>query len=94
MRRIFQEPYTRAFDAADRVCIRVPSAFHKVPEAERLCPDTLVSDLCRRSIDARLFPDTDAILDALPPSLRPGDLVLIMSNGGFDNIHQRLLDRL
>ncbi len=94
MRRIFQEPYAQAFDAADRVLIRIPSAFHKVPEAERLCPETLTADLCRRAIDAQLFPDTDAILDTLPPTLRPGDLVLIMSNGGFDNIHQRLLDRL
>ncbi len=94
MRKIFQAAYAQAFDAADRVCIRVPSAFHKVPECDRICPETLVSDLCRRGIDARLYPDTETILDDLPSSLRAGDLVLIMSNGGFDNIHERLLRRI
>jgi UDP-N-acetylmuramate: L-alanyl-gamma-D-glutamyl-meso-diaminopimelate ligase len=94
MRKVFQEAYAGAFDAADRVLIRVPSAFHKVPEADRISVDALVADLRRRGIDARLYPDTDAILDALPPTLRPGDLVLIMSNGGFDNIHERLLRRI
>jgi UDP-N-acetylmuramate: L-alanyl-gamma-D-glutamyl-meso-diaminopimelate ligase len=94
MRKVFQTAYAEAFDAADQVLIRVPSAFHKVPEAERICPETLVADLGRRSIDARLYPDTDAILEDLPRALRFGDLALIMSNGGFDNIHERLLRRI
>lgn len=94
MRKVFQSAYAKAFDAADKVFIRVPSAFHKVPESERINPETLAADICRQGVDAQLFPDTDAILDALPACLCSGDLVAIMSNGGFDNIHERLLDML
>jgi UDP-N-acetylmuramate: L-alanyl-gamma-D-glutamyl-meso-diaminopimelate ligase len=43
---------------------------------------------------AAVFSDTAVMLDAMRPMLKPGDHVLIMSNGGFDDIHARLLDRL
>jgi UDP-N-acetylmuramate: L-alanyl-gamma-D-glutamyl-meso-diaminopimelate ligase len=41
-----------------------------------------------------VFSDTAVMLDAMRPMLQPGDHVLIMSNGGFDNIHARLLEKL
>ena len=44
--------------------------------------------------DAHLFDDTDAIINFLAQRAEKNDLVLIMSNGGFDNIHQRLLESL
>lgn len=94
MRNIFQEEYAAAFDGAEMVCIRKPSRLDKVPPDERLSSEQLVDDLNRRGVSARHFEETDAILDFLPAELRSGDLVLIMSNGGFDNIHARLLDLL
>ena len=54
----------------------------------------LASDLQARNIDALSFPDTDTILAHLQNSLLPGDVVATLSNGGFDNIHSRLLARL
>lgn len=94
MRKGFQKAYTEVFDPADRVCIREPSMLHKVPAEDRLCAETLAADLRRRGKEARFFSDTDGILDFLVETLRPGDVVLVMSNGGFDNIHERLLERL
>ena len=94
MRRWFQNDYAQAFDGADLVCIRKPPSVRKIPEGEQFSSEQLVSDLKKRGQDARFFADTDAIIDFVIINAKPEDLVLIMSNGGFDNIHQRLLDRL
>jgi len=94
MRKVFQHVYPKVFDPADLVCIREPSMLHKVPAAERFSAERLAADLQRRGKDARYFPGTEEIIAFLVQSLRSGDVVLIMSNGGFDNIHERLLERL
>lgn len=94
MRRVFQLPYATAFDQADKICIRRPSMIDKVPQAERLSSEQLVADLKRRGLDATHFDDTQAIIDHLTASSVRGDVILIMSNGGFDNIHERLLGAL
>jgi UDP-N-acetylmuramate: L-alanyl-gamma-D-glutamyl-meso-diaminopimelate ligase len=94
MRSVFQDVYPTVFDAADLVCIREPSLLHKVPEGERLSAARLVADIRRRGIPAEYYPDTEGIIDFVTAEARSGDVVLIMSNGGFDNIHQRLLERL
>lgn len=94
MRRVFQKVYPEAFDGADLICIRQPPLLHKIPPDDRFSSERLVSDLVERGKTAHFFPDTESILDFLVAEARDGDLVLIMSNGGFDNIHERLLDRL
>jgi UDP-N-acetylmuramate: L-alanyl-gamma-D-glutamyl-meso-diaminopimelate ligase len=94
MRSVFQKEYSRAFDTADLICIRKPPLLKKIPQGQRFSSEKLVDDLKNRGKDAYYFPDTDAIIDFLLKSARTGDLMLVMSNGGFDNIHQRLLDNL
>ena len=94
MRKVFQNDYVGVFDAADRILIRRPSAIAKVPENERGSSEKIVADLKRRGRDAMHFDDTDAIIGDLVDTSRPGDVILIMSNGGFDNIHERLLESL
>ncbi|HDI59771.1 MAG TPA: UDP-N-acetylmuramate:L-alanyl-gamma-D-glutamyl-meso-diaminopimelate ligase, partial [Desulfobacteraceae bacterium] len=91
MRRVFQDVYPASFDGADLVLVRRPSAIDKVPEAERFSSSRLVSDLKARGLAARHFDTTEAIIDFLAAHCRPQDLVLVMSNGGFDDIHRRLL---
>jgi UDP-N-acetylmuramate: L-alanyl-gamma-D-glutamyl-meso-diaminopimelate ligase len=94
MRNIFQKDYTLSFDDADLICIRNPSRLDKIPPAERFSSRKLVADLIQRGKDAYYFSDTESIIDHLVKEARHGDLVLIMSNGGFDNIHERLLESL
>ena len=94
MRDIFQQAYAASFDGADLVCIRRPPLLEKIPPEQRFSSETLVADLTDRGIAARYFPDTDTIIEFLQGEARSGDLVLVMSNGGFDNIHERLLQRL
>jgi UDP-N-acetylmuramate: L-alanyl-gamma-D-glutamyl-meso-diaminopimelate ligase len=63
----------------------------KIPVNERFSSKRLVADLMEKGIDARYFPNTDLLLEALTNEARTGDVILIMSNGAFDNLHQRLL---
>jgi UDP-N-acetylmuramate: L-alanyl-gamma-D-glutamyl-meso-diaminopimelate ligase len=93
-RSVFQTEYPRVFEGADRIVIREPPDLAKIPERERFSSLKLVEDLRNLDRQADYFPDTDAILEFLKGELRSGDVVLIMSNGGFDNLHQRLLDHL
>lgn len=91
MRDIFQQTYTDSFDLADIVCIRKPPLLDKIPEGERFSSKQLASDLKNKGKNAIYFPDTQKIIDFLVSEAKAGDLILIMSNGSFDNIHDRLL---
>ena len=93
-RRIFQNDYVSAFDRADLVMVREPVPLADFPADQLFSSKQLASDLKDRGIDALSFPDTDDILNHLQIMLVPGDVVAILSNGGFDNIHTRLLNML
>ncbi|MBW1709152.1 MAG: UDP-N-acetylmuramate:L-alanyl-gamma-D-glutamyl-meso-diaminopimelate ligase [Deltaproteobacteria bacterium] len=93
-RKVFQADYASSFDQADEILIREPPGLKKVPAGERFSSAQLVKDLQKKELQAHYFTDTDAILANLNGNLRSGDVVLIMSNGGFDNIHERLLKLL
>ena len=94
MRNVFQNIYPLSFDGADVICIRQPSLLEKIPPQERFSSQQLVADLKGQSKNAHYFTDTDAIIDFLVTEANSGDLILVMSNGGFDNIHERLLEAL
>ena len=94
MRKIFQDIYPGSFESADLICIRKPPLLEKIPHAERFSSEKLVDELKNQGKDAYFFQDTESIIDFLVDRAKPGDLILIMSNGGFDNIHDKLLERL
>ncbi len=89
-RRVFQEPYAQAFKDADLIIVREPPDLWKVEPEEQFSSRRLVEDLRGQGKEAFYFPDTDLILQSLVAKLRPGDVALIMSNGGFDNLVPRL----
>ena len=90
-RNVFQAQYARSFDEGDVMMIREPSMVEKIPVADRFSARQLVSDLEAKGLEAHCFADTDSLLASLLSGNRAGDIVLIMSNGGFDNLHRRLL---
>ena len=94
MRKVFQDIYPLSFDQADLICIRKPPLLEKIPPLDRFSSEKLVDDLNNRGKSAHYFPETESIIDFLIKETRPGDVILIMSNGGFDNIHEKLLDKL
>ena len=91
MRNIFQDVYPEVFDEADIICIPEPPLLNKIPPAERFSSKKLVDDLKLKRKDAHYFQETGSIIEFLIEISKPNDLILIMSNGGFDNIHERLL---
>jgi len=93
-RNIFQNAYTSSFDCADLVILPEPPMMEKIPFSERFSSTKLTTDLKDRAIEAHYFPNNDDLLDGLLTLVKPGDVILIMSNGAFDHIQQRLLHRL
>ena len=92
-RRIFQQDFTRALSKADKVVLA--AVFRSsLPDEQRLDAEQIVRDLRTDGQDARYIPATDEIVRTVSREARDGDLVIVMSNGGFDNIHQKLLDAL
>jgi UDP-N-acetylmuramate: L-alanyl-gamma-D-glutamyl-meso-diaminopimelate ligase len=90
----FQSEYARAFAGADLVVLREPPGVDELAPEARFSSARLADDLRALGIEATAHGDTDALLADLLKKLRPGDLCLIMSNGGFDNLHDRLLEAL
>jgi UDP-N-acetylmuramate: L-alanyl-gamma-D-glutamyl-meso-diaminopimelate ligase len=92
-RRVFQDDFARAFGAADEVI--VAAVFRSsLPESERLSAEQLVEDLQARQQRARYIPTVDDIIDTVVHEHRGGDIVVLMSNGGFGGIHRKLLQAL
>lgn len=92
-RRVFQSDFARAFRAADRVVL--PAVFRStLPDDQRLSVEALVADLKAAGQDARYIPRVDDIVTAVAREAKAGDLVIVMSNGGFDDIHHKLLAAL
>jgi UDP-N-acetylmuramate: L-alanyl-gamma-D-glutamyl-meso-diaminopimelate ligase len=89
-RNVFQEIYSRAFSAADIICVKQPPAMDSIPEPQRLDAQRLVDDICKRQKDARFFQTTSELLRFLLRSARRGDLIVCMSNGSFDGLIDRL----
>jgi UDP-N-acetylmuramate: L-alanyl-gamma-D-glutamyl-meso-diaminopimelate ligase len=93
-RAVFQEDYVSAFDSADTILIRNPLPLENVSSQDHFSAEKLAKDLNGRRLEARSYSSTDDILNNLQSILRAGDIVAILSNGGFDNIHSRLLEML
>ncbi|EFK11163.1 putative UDP-N-acetylmuramate:L-alanyl-gamma-D-glutamyl-meso-diaminopimelate ligase, partial [delta proteobacterium NaphS2] len=93
-RNIFQAQYAESFDAGDLMMIREPAMVEKIPIHERFSARKLVSQLSEMGLEAYSFGETDELLEELLSSVKKDDVVLIMSNGGFDNLHQRFLEAL
>ena len=94
MRNFFQQTYPLAFSEADLVLICNPCVRKAIPEDQRFSPSQLVDDINGNGGQAHHFETPDKVIDFLVPRVKENDLVLIMSNGGFDNIHTRLIERL
>ncbi len=93
-RAIFQERYVDAFLNADLIVLREPGDVARIPEMERFRSERLARDLRHLGKSAQAFNDTDGLLEFLLKELQAGDVVLIMSNGSFDDLNARLLASL
>jgi UDP-N-acetylmuramate: L-alanyl-gamma-D-glutamyl-meso-diaminopimelate ligase len=92
-RRVFQDDFAHAFAGADEVIV-APIFRSKLPESERLSVPELVRDLVRSGQSAREGGSIEDIIETIAREHRQGDLVVVMSNGGFGGIHQKLIQAL
>jgi len=90
----FQDDFGRALAGAERVVLARPFTSSYSEGQQYLDSEALAGTLRAQGVWAEAPGDTTAIITLLARHCRPGDIVLIMSNGGFDNIHQRLLESL
>jgi UDP-N-acetylmuramate: L-alanyl-gamma-D-glutamyl-meso-diaminopimelate ligase len=93
-RNIFQKAFSESFDAANRVVIASAYAPEKLEPSTRLDVGRLVADLNKRGVQAAEWSCADEIIRHVTPQLKSGDLIVVMSNGGFDGIHEKFLKTL
>ncbi|HSS20758.1 MAG TPA: UDP-N-acetylmuramate:L-alanyl-gamma-D-glutamyl-meso-diaminopimelate ligase [Pyrinomonadaceae bacterium] len=92
---VFQDDYANAFVAADYVVIAEVFDSQKVSEkGKALDTAKLILDISQQAKPVFALPNADEIITHLMPQLVAGDVVAIMSNGGFDGIHEKLLSAL
>ena len=93
-RAVFQQSLPHALSLADGVFISQVAKLEQIPENERLHPEAVVRDIEKEKRPAFYEKDANAIVDRIVPMLQPNDVVTVFSNGGFDGIHEKLLERL
>ena len=99
-RKVLEADLIASLRLADHVVLAGVYQQQRIPDAERLHPEDVVQAL---NVDgalnpegpmAELLPDANAIVNGIAPRLKSGDVVAILSNGGFDGIYQKLPARL
>src|SRR5438132_2914269 len=93
-RAVFQRQLPDALSLADGVFISQVAKVEQIPEEERLNPGAVVDAISEAGHPAFYEQNADAIVERIVPMLRPKDVVVVFSNGGFDNLHEKLLKRL
>jgi UDP-N-acetylmuramate: L-alanyl-gamma-D-glutamyl-meso-diaminopimelate ligase len=93
-RAVFQESLPRALSEADGVMIAQVARLDQLPPEDRLDPRKVVEDIAAAGRMSFYEPDAQAIVERLRPLAREGDVVVVLSNGGFGGIHDLLLKDL
>jgi UDP-N-acetylmuramate: L-alanyl-gamma-D-glutamyl-meso-diaminopimelate ligase len=93
-RRTFQEEFVGAFSHADEVVVGKLYDPTRIPKDERFDPERLALDLHRHGTKASHLQETTAIVKHVAGAAAPGDVVVVLSSGSFDGLHDKLLDEL
>ena len=93
-RNIFQNELAESLGQADRVVISSVVQSSQIPEPDLLNPEELVQNLSAAGMTAVYLPTTEAVIDHVLKHVEAGDVICVLSNGGFENLHERLIDRL
>jgi UDP-N-acetylmuramate: L-alanyl-gamma-D-glutamyl-meso-diaminopimelate ligase len=93
-RKVFQESYVQSFGSADRIVVAPVYRAEVLAEKERFSSEKLVKELKRMGKQAHYLQGVSSIIDHLVKGVSAGDTVVILSNGGFEGIHERLIQSL
>jgi UDP-N-acetylmuramate: L-alanyl-gamma-D-glutamyl-meso-diaminopimelate ligase len=89
-RNVFEHELVESLALADRSVLAEIFKSEAIPAGERLHPENVVAALRARGLESAVYADADAIVAAIAPELRKGDVVAILSNGGFGGIYEKL----
>ena len=92
-RKIFEHVLPESLAIADVVVIGPVNRAQLLEEGERLSPEFIARSLLERGRPAKAFDSSSAIVDFLAAEARPGDMVMVMSNGSFDGLSEKLLEK-
>jgi len=93
-RNVFQHELAKSLSIADEIIIANVFKSQYIPEHERLDVNIVAADLVQMGHHARVLQDVDAIVSTCAPEMRSGDVIAILSNGGFGGIYDKLPQRL
>lgn len=93
-RAVFQNELAEALALADFAVVAALTDLHKIPENDRLDPAKLSADIARLGGCGFYLPDVATIVATVKQQAKPGDVIAVLSNGGFGGIHQKLLTAL
>ena len=93
-RNIHQQEYARAFDGASLATLKVPEHHDKVPLEEELSVPDLVEAIRALGKTADASKDVDEIVRSVSAGAKPGDVILVMSNGAFGGFIPKLIGAL
>jgi UDP-N-acetylmuramate: L-alanyl-gamma-D-glutamyl-meso-diaminopimelate ligase len=93
-RKVFEDELAQSLAHADQIVMAGVFKSDAIPEAERLDATNVIAKLNAIGKPARLLDSADDIVDAIAPELHPGDVVAILSNGGFGGIYEKLPAKL
>ncbi len=93
-RKVFQESLPKALALADRVVLGGVFRAQQLGNENRLDPETVAASVRELGCDARAFAGSEAIAELLSKEAQAGDVLLIMSNGSFDGLCEKLVKKL
>jgi UDP-N-acetylmuramate: L-alanyl-gamma-D-glutamyl-meso-diaminopimelate ligase len=93
-RAVFQSELAEALALADFSVVAAIPDLHKIPANDRLDPDRLSADIARLGGQGWYLPDLETIVAKVAGTAGPGDIIAVLSNGGFGGIHAKLLSAL
>jgi UDP-N-acetylmuramate: L-alanyl-gamma-D-glutamyl-meso-diaminopimelate ligase len=93
-RKVFQEALPKALALGDQVILGGVYRAQQLGDENRMDPEAVAASVRALGKDAQVLPSSDAIAEHLAVAAKPGDLLLIMSNGSFDGLCEKLVKRL
>ena len=89
-RNVFSTALVESLALADRTILAAVYQSENIPVAERLHPEHIAAELRGCGVPATVYEDVDQIVAALAREAEAGDVVAILSNGGFGGIYEKL----
>jgi UDP-N-acetylmuramate: L-alanyl-gamma-D-glutamyl-meso-diaminopimelate ligase len=93
-RKVFQDVLPESLAVADAVAIGPVNRAQLLADEDRFSPDAVAEAIRKHGRSAQAFVSADAIADHFADNAKSGDLVMVMSNGSFDGLSAKLLERL